>query len=149
MAARLAERVAASPRKEILAQSLARHGRLFRAHREDAIAFAQAWAPEHLELVVRDPAKWVPRLTNAGALFVGAWSAEAFGDYGAGPNHVLPTARTARFASPLGVASLMKRQSVLRLSEADARALAEGVGTLADAERLPHHAESARLRGRR
>ncbi|MBS2030291.1 MAG: histidinol dehydrogenase [Deltaproteobacteria bacterium] len=149
VAARLAERVAASPRKEILAQSLARHGRLFRANRDDAIAFAQAWAPEHLELVVREPAEWVPRLTNAGALFVGAWSAEAFGDYGAGPNHVLPTARTARFASPLGVASLMKRQSVLRLAEADARALADGVGTLADAERLPHHAESARLRGRR
>lgn len=149
VAARLDERIAASARKEILEQSVAKHGRLFVADRERAIAFAQQWAPEHLELVVRDPQAWIPALTNAGALFVGAWSAEAFGDYGAGPNHVLPTSRTARFTSPLGVASLMKRQSLLKLAEGDARQLAEGVGTLADAERLPHHAESARIRGRR
>lgn len=145
---RLGPRVEASPRREILEASLARHGRLVRGDRETLIALAQAWAPEHLELQVRDPEAWIPRLTAAGALFVGASSAEAFGDYGAGPNHVLPTSRTARFSSPLGVATYLKRQSLLRLSAADAAAQAPWVAILAEAEALPHHAASARLRGR-
>ncbi len=146
---RLAPRVEASPRRPILEASLGRHGRLVRGDRATLIALAQAWAPEHLELLVRDPEAWVPHLTAAGALFVGASSAEAFGDYGAGPNHVLPTNRTARFSSPLGVASYLKRQSVLRLSAADAARLAPWVAALAEAEALPHHAASARLRGGR
>ena len=145
---RLGPRVEASSRREILEASLARHGRLVRGDRETLIALAQAWAPEHLELQVRDPEAWIPRLTAAGALFVGASSAEAFGDYGAGPNHVLPTSRTARFSSPLGVATYLKRQSLLRLSAADAAAQAPWVAILAEAEALPHHAASARLRGR-
>jgi histidinol dehydrogenase len=144
---RLAPRVECSPRREILEASLSRHGRLVRADRDILVALAQAWAPEHLELQVRDPEAWIPRLTAAGALFVGGSSAEAFGDYGAGPNHVLPTSRTARFTSPLGVATFMKRQSLLRLSAADAAAQAAWVAALADAEALPHHAASARLRG--
>jgi len=111
------------------------------------VAFAQAFAPEHLELVVHDPDDWRDALTTASALFVGSASAEAFGDYGAGPNHVLPTNRTARYSSPLGVATYMKRQSVLALSNADARAMGPWVGALADAENLVHHARSARLRG--
>lgn len=147
VARRLSLRVESSPRREILEASLNRHGRLVRADRETLVALAQAWAPEHLELQVRDPEAWVPRLTAAGALFVGASSAEAFGDYGAGPNHVLPTNRTARFSSPLGVATYLKRQSLLRLSAANAAALAPWVATLAEAEALPHHAASARLRG--
>jgi histidinol dehydrogenase len=145
--AELQARVAASPRRAILAQSLARHGRLIRAERGLAIAFAQLWAPEHLELTVRDPEAWIPELTTAGALFIGASSAEAFGDYGAGPNHVLPTSRTARFASPLGVATYLKRQSLLRLAPADAAAMAPWVSRLAEAEGLPHHGRSAALRG--
>ncbi len=144
--AELQARVAASPRRAILEQSLARHGRLIRAERELAIAFAQLWAPEHLELIVSDPEAWIPRLTTAGALFVGASSAEAFGDYGAGPNHVLPTSRTARFASPLGVATFLKRQSLLRLAPADAASMAPWVARLAEAEGLPHHGRSASLR---
>lgn len=142
----LETRVAASPRRAILEASLTRHGRLIRADRQLAIAFAQAWAPEHLELVVAEPEAWLPRLTTAGAVFVGSASAEAFGDYGLGPNHVLPTARTARFTGPLGVATYLKRQSVLRLAPADAAAAAPWVARLAEAEGLVHHAASARLR---
>lgn len=142
----LAERVAASSKRAILEASLSRHGLMLRANRDLAIAFAQAWAPEHLELQVRDPDAWLPRLTTASAIFLGSASAEAFGDYGAGPNHVLPTLRGARFGSPLGVASFMKRQSLLRLSEADAAAMSPWVAELATAEGLPHHAASATLR---
>jgi len=147
VAQELAARVASSPRKAILEPSLARFGRLIEAPKELAIAFAQAWAPEHLELVVRDPETWLPELTTAGAIFNGSHSAESFGDYGAGPNHVLPTGRTARYSSPLGVQTYLKRQSILTLEPALAAELAPQVGRLADAECLHHHATSARLRG--
>ncbi len=147
VALELTQRVAVSPRKAILDQSLSRFGRLIQAPKELAIAFAQTWAPEHLELVVRDPETWLPSLTTAGALFVGSHSAESFGDYGAGPNHVLPTGRTARYSSPLGVQTYLKRQSILNLEPALAAELAPRVGRLADAEHLHHHAVSARLRG--
>jgi histidinol dehydrogenase len=146
VAQELAQRVEASPRKAILEPSLARFGRLIQAPRELAIAFAQAWAPEHLELVVRDPETWLPELTTAGAIFNGSFSAESFGDYGTGPNHVLPTGRTARYSSPLGVQTYMKRQSILTLEPILAAELAPQVGRLADAEQLFHHATSARLR---
>ncbi len=146
VAAELQTRVAASPRRNILEQSLAAHGRLVCAERDLAIALAQTWAPEHLELCVRDPEAWLPSLTTAGAVFIGSASAEAFGDYGAGPNHVLPTDRSARYSSPLGVATFLKRQSLLRLSPADAAAMAPWVQRLAEAEGLPHHGRSAALR---
>jgi histidinol dehydrogenase len=142
----LAQRVQSSPRRAILETSLGRHGRLIQAGRELAIAFAQAWAPEHLELSVADPESWLPGLTTAGALFLGEDSAEVFGDYGAGPNHVLPTGGSGRFSSPLGVATFMKRQTVLHLEPALAGALAPRVARLAEAEGLPHHAQSARRR---
>ena len=142
----LQTRSATSSKRAILDLSLERHGLLLKAPRNLAIAFAEAWAPEHLELHVKDPESWIPELRAAGALFIGAASAEAFGDYGVGPNHVLPTSRSARFSSPLGVASFMKRQSLLRLSDADAAALSPWVAELAEAEGLPHHAASARLR---
>ncbi len=147
--AELQTRVAASPRRAILEQSLAAHGRLVCAERDIAIAIAQAWAPEHLELAVADPDAWLPYLTTAGAVFIGAPSAEAFGDYGAGPNHVLPTDRSARYTSPLGVATFLKRQSLLRLSPTDAATMAPWVQRLAEAEGLPHHGRSAALRARR
>ena len=141
--AELAARVASSPRRKILEESLGRHGRLFLASREVAIAFAQAWAPEHLELAVADPETWLPELTTAGAIFMGEPTAEAFGDYGAGPNHVLPTGGTGRFSSPLGVATFMKRQTVLELEPALAGILAPRVARLAEAEGLHHHGQSA------
>jgi len=143
VAAELEARIQASPRRAILEESIGRHGRLFQASRELAIAFAQAWAPEHLELAVADPEAWLPELTTAGAIFMGEASAEVFGDYGAGPNHVLPTGGTGRFSSPLGVATFMKRQTVLELDPALARTLAPGVARLAQAEGLHHHAQSA------
>ncbi|HJV22145.1 MAG TPA: histidinol dehydrogenase [Holophagaceae bacterium] len=142
----LRTRAEASPRRAILEQSLSRFGRLIQADRAQAIAFAQAWAPEHLQLCVTDPETWLPELTTAAAVFLGTASAEAFGDYGVGPNHVLPTLRSARFSSPLGVATCMKRQSLLRLSPADAAAAAPWVAELAQAEGLHHHGASARLR---
>jgi histidinol dehydrogenase len=147
VARELQTRVAASPRRDILAQSLGAHGRLVCGERDLAIAFAQAWAPEHLELCVQDPEAWLPSLTTAGAVFIGSASAEAFGDYGAGPNHVLPTGRSARYTSPLGVATFLKRQSLLRLSPTDAAAMAPWVERLAEAEGLTHHGRSAALRG--
>lgn len=146
VAAELQVRVAASPRQDILEQSLGAHGRLLCADRALAIALAQTWAPEHLELCVRDPEAWLPLLTAAGAVFIGNASAEVFGDYGAGPNHVLPTNRSARYSSPLGVATFLKRQSLLRLSPADAVAMAPWVERLAEAEGLVHHSRSAALR---
>ena len=149
VAAILAGRVAASPRRVILEESLGRHGRLIQAGRELAIAFAQAWAPEHLELAVADPEAWLPGLTTAGAVFLGETSAEVFGDYGAGPNHVLPTGGSGRFSSPLGVATFMKRQTVLELEPALAATLAPRVARLAEAEGLVHHAHSAMRRAHR
>ena len=146
VAVELQARVEASPRREILEQSLGTHGRLVRADRELAIALAQAWAPEHLELCVNDPDTWLPFLTAAGAIFIGSASAEAFGDYGAGPNHVLPTDRSARYTSPLGVATFLKRQSLLCLSADDAATMAPWVQRLAEAEGLTHHGRSAALR---
>ncbi len=147
VAVELKARVAISPRRAILEQSLSAHGMLICATREQAIAFAQEWAPEHLELVVSNPETWVPFLTTAGALFLGPSSGEAFGDYGAGPNHVLPTSRTARYSSPLGVATFLKRQSLIHLSPADAASMAPWVQRLAQAEGLYHHAMSAEHRG--
>lgn len=146
VAVELQTRTEASPRRSILQQSLGTHGRLVHAERNLAIALAQAWAPEHLELCVGDPESWLPFLTTAGAVFIGNASAEAFGDYGAGPNHVLPTDRSARYSSPLGVATFFKRQSLLRLSSADAAAMAPWVKQLAMAEGLVHHGRSAALR---
>jgi histidinol dehydrogenase len=146
VAAQLDQRVQASPRRAILEASLGRHGRLIQAGRDLAVAFAQAWAPEHLELSVADPEVWLPRLTTAGAVFMGEASAEVFGDYGAGPNHVLPTGGSGRFSSPLGVATFMKRQTVLELDPALAGVLAPRVARLAEAEGLVHHARSARRR---
>jgi histidinol dehydrogenase len=143
VATELDRRVAASPRRAILEESLGRHGRLIQASRELMVAFAQAWAPEHLELSVADPEAWLPELTTAGAVFLGETSAEVFGDYGAGPNHVLPTGGSGRFSSPLGVATYMKRQTVLELDAALAGALAPRVARLAEAEGLAHHAQSA------
>jgi histidinol dehydrogenase len=147
VATELQARTATSPRRAILEQSLASHGRLVCTNRELALALAQAWAPEHLKLCVGDPEAWLPSLTTPGAIFIGSASAEAFGDYGAGPNHVLPTDRSARYTSPLGVATFLKRQSLLRLSPTDAAAMAPWVERLADAEGLAHHGRSAGLRG--
>ena len=103
-------------------------------------------APEHLELAVADADALLPLIRHAGAIFVGAYTPEAVGDYCAGPNHVLPTGGTARFSSPLGVYDFQKRSSLIRCSAAGAQRLGEIAGVLADAEGLDAHARSARLR---
>jgi histidinol dehydrogenase len=103
-------------------------------------------APEHLELAVADPDALLPQIDAAGAIFMGIHSCEALGDYCAGPNHVLPTAGTARFFSPLGVYDFQKRSSIIHCSAAGARPLAEVARVLAEGESLSAHARSAALR---
>jgi histidinol dehydrogenase len=135
------------PRREIIGKSLAARGALIETRDlAEACSLADRIAPEHLELAVREPQAWLPRLHNAGAIFLGRWSSEAIGDYCAGPNHVLPTSGTARFSSPLGVYDFQKRTSVIEVSRAGAERLGRVAATLAEEEGLHAHARSARLR---
>ena len=116
---------------------------------EEACAIANHIAPEHLELAVAEPEKLVDRIRHAGAVFMGRYSSEAIGDYCAGPNHVLPTSRSARFSSPLGVYDFQKRSSLIKVSEAGAQTLGRIAATLAEGEGLQAHARSAEYRLRR
>jgi histidinol-phosphate aminotransferase len=115
---------------------------------DDAVAYANAYAPEHLELQVADARALVPRCTAAGAIFVGAYSSEAAGDYLAGANHVLPTGGAARYASPLGVHDFRKRTSIVEYDAAAAAAHAAPIAALAACEGLDGHGRSALRRGR-
>jgi histidinol dehydrogenase len=134
-------------RREIIAGSLRRRGALIRARSlDEACDLANRIAPEHLELSVAQPEKWLDKLRNAGAIFLGAHSSEALGDYCAGPNHVLPTSRTARFSSPLGVYDFQKRSSIVAISPEGARSLGALAATLARGEQLHAHARSAEMR---
>ena len=134
-------------RAEIVARSLAAHGALIEVRDlEEALALVNRLAPEHLELSVAEPQHWVEHVRHAGAIFLGSHTPEAFGDYCAGPNHVLPTARTARFSSPLGVYDFQKRTSVIGCTPRGARRLARIASTLARGEALTAHARSAELR---
>jgi len=103
-------------------------------------------APEHLELSVEDAERWAGEVRHAGAIFMGRYTAEALGDYCAGPNHVLPTSGTARYSSPLGVYDFQKRSSLIGCSPAGAATLGRVAGVLADGEGLYAHAASARYR---
>jgi histidinol dehydrogenase len=134
-------------RKKVITASLkARGAFILTRDIDEACALANRIAPEHLELLVEDPEQWLPQLTRAGAVFLGRYSCEAIGDYCAGPNHVLPTAGTARFSSPLGVYDFQKRTSVIGVSQAGARTLGRLAATLAEGEGLQAHARSAELR---
>ncbi|TMI05019.1 MAG: histidinol dehydrogenase [Betaproteobacteria bacterium] len=147
VAASIARALPAMPRRDIIAQALARHGALIRVRDlDEACTIADRIAPEHLELAVADPEALLPKLSNAGAIFLGHHSSEAIGDYCAGPNHVLPTARSARFSSPLGVYDFQKRSSVIGVSEAAAQILGRTAMTLARGEGLTAHARSAEYR---
>jgi histidinol dehydrogenase len=115
---------------------------------DEAIAAADAIAPEHLELQLADAESVVSRIENCAAIFVGRASGVAFGDYVAGSNHVLPTAGSARFSSALGVTDFVKRRSIVRLSDRGAAALAPVAATIARAEGLPMHAASCEVRER-
>jgi len=134
-------------RSEVVRASLAARGALIEARDlDEACAIANRIAPEHLELSVADPQVWLPKLRNAGAIFLGRYSSEAIGDYCAGPNHVLPTAGTARYSSPLGVYDFQKRSSVIEVSRAGAASLGRLAATLARGEGLDAHALSAEAR---
>ena len=147
VAASIGRQLPAMPRKSIIAASLARRGALIRVRDlEDACTIADRIAPEHLELAVADADALLAKLHHAGAIFLGHHTSEALGDYCAGPNHVLPTARSARFSSPLGVYDFQKRSSVIAVSPAGARTLGATAITLARGEGLTAHARSAEYR---
>ena len=135
------------PRSEVIAASLAGRGALIETRSlAEACAIANRIAPEHIELSVAKPRALLGRLRHAGAIFLGRWSSEAVGDYCAGPNHILPTAGTARFSSPLGVYDFQKRSSLIQVSRKGARRLGRLAATLARGEGLYAHALSAEYR---
>jgi histidinol dehydrogenase len=135
------------PRRDTIAASLLARGALVETRDlDEACALASRIAPEHLELSVQEPQAWLPKLANAGAVFLGRWSSEAIGDYCAGPNHVLPTAGSARFSSPLGVYDFQKRSSVIAVSQSAAASLGRISAVLAEGEGLSAHARSAEMR---
>ena len=137
----------AMPRRDVIRASLEGRGALIQtASMEEACAISNRIAPEHLEVSSADPRRWEPLLTHAGAIFLGAFTSESLGDYCAGPNHVLPTAGTARFSSPLGVYDFCKRSSVIEVSEAGAQVLGPVAAELAYGEGLQAHARAAELR---
>jgi histidinol dehydrogenase len=135
------------PRREVILSSLAARGALVRVRDlDEACALVNRIAPEHLELSVAQPEALLPKIRHAGAIFLGRYASEALGDYCAGPNHVLPTSRTARFSSPLGVYDFQKRSSVINVSREGAQRLGVLAATLAREEGLPAHAAAAEYR---
>ena len=134
-------------RKEIIETALKDRGALIQVNNlDEAATVTNIIAPEHLELSVEDPKAMLPKIRHAGAIFMGRYTAEALGDYCAGPNHVLPTSRTARFSSPLGVYDFQKRSSLIFCSENGASGLGKTASVLARGEGLTAHARSAEFR---
>ncbi len=134
-------------RRAIAGESWRRHGALIVARDlAEAAALSDRIAPEHLELCVEDPEALLPRIRHAGAVFLGHWTPEAIGDYVGGPNHVLPTARSARFSSGLSVLDFMKRTTIARMTPAALAAIGPAAERLARAEGLQAHGASVRTR---
>jgi len=147
VAASMARLIAEMPRKQIIDESLSARGALIKVRDlDDAIEVANTIAPEHLELSVENAQQLAKSIRHAGAIFLGRYTAEALGDYCAGPNHVLPTSRTARFSSPLGVYDFQKRSSLIGCSANGASELGKVASTLARGEGLIAHARSAENR---
>ena len=145
--ASIAKLLPTMPRKDIIAASLAGRGAIVKTRSlEEACEISNRVAPEHLELSVADPEKLLPLIRHAGAVFMGYGSSESLGDYVAGTNHVLPTSRSARFSSPLGVYDFQKRTSLIYASKAGAATLGKAAATLAYAEGLQAHARAAEMR---
>ncbi|MDC8445199.1 MAG: histidinol dehydrogenase [Nitrosomonas sp.] len=139
--------IAGMPRKDVIRVSLENRGALIQVRDlDEACTIANRISPEHLELSVDDPEHWVEKIRHAGAIFMGRHTCEALGDYCAGPNHVLPTSRTARFSSPLGVYDFQKRSSLIQVSEQGAATLGTIASILAHGEGLSAHAKSAEYR---
>ena len=135
------------PRKDIINASLQNRGAIVLVKDlDEACEVANYLAPEHLELSVENAQDWAAKIRHAGAIFMGAYTSESLGDYCAGPNHVLPTSRTARFASPLGVYDFQKRSSLIQVSQQGAQQLGEIASILAHGEGLTAHARAAEFR---
>ena len=135
------------PRKKVIEASLTNRALLIQVKdMVEACEIANAIAAEHLEICAAEPRKWAELIHHAGAIFMGNYTSESLGDYCAGPNHVLPTARTARFSSPLGVYDFIKRSSMIEVSEAGAQTLGAVASTLAHGEGLTAHARAAEMR---
>ncbi len=139
--------IAGLSRRDIIAKSLAGQGAIVVVESlDEAMELANAFAPEHMCLLVREPWNWVGKVENAGGVFVGEWTNEALGDYVIGPSHVMPTAGTARFTSALNVNDFVKITSVFGISAREARELGEHAATLAEAEGLTAHVNAIRKR---
>ncbi|MEN3277133.1 MAG: histidinol dehydrogenase [Massilia sp.] len=135
------------PRAETITTSLTDRGALVKVRdMAEACTIANDIAAEHLEISAENPQQWAAQIRHAGAMFLGRFSSESLGDYCCGPNHVLPTSRTARFSSPLGVYDFQKRSSIIQVSEAGAQTLGKVAAELAYGEGLQAHARSAELR---
>ncbi len=135
------------PRADIIRASLNNRGAMILVRDlDEACELSNQIAPEHLELSIADANALLPKIRHAGAIFMGKFSSESLGDYCAGPNHVLPTSRTARFSSPLGVYDFQKRSSLIQVSREGAQTLGKVAATLARAESLEAHAQSADFR---
>jgi len=135
------------PRAAIIRESIEKRGCLIEvSNLDEAASIVNTIAPEHLELSVQDPEALLANIRHAGAIFMGRYTAEALGDYCAGPNHVLPTSGTARFSSPLGVYDFQKRSSIISCSQSGAETLGQTAAVLARSEGLEAHAVSAEAR---
>jgi histidinol dehydrogenase len=142
--------LASMPRADIIRASIGNRGALIAVRDlDEACEISNRIAPEHLELSVADADALLPKLKHAGAIFMGPYSSESIGDYCAGPNHVLPTSRTARFSSPLGVYDFQKRSSIIKVSATGAVTLGKVAASLARSEGLEAHAQSAEFRLRK
>lgn len=143
----LESQVEISLRKDIIEESLANFGYIFLTKDiESSIALANELAPEHLELMLRDPLSFLPKIENAGAIFLGEYSPEPIGDYFAGPNHTLPTASTAKFSSPLGVYDFTKKSCIIYYSKSALDEVSDKVIKFAVSEGLDAHANALRMR---
>jgi len=143
----LTEQLSRLKRKDIAIKSILDYGSIIiTGDLKDATELSNIIAPEHLEIMTKNPKKILPMIRNAGAIFLGEWTPEALGDYSAGPNHTLPTGGTARFSSPLGVYDFIKRSSLLSFTQNGFKKLAMTVKTIAEAEGLEAHANTVRVR---
>ena len=137
------------PRQEIITACLESHGLVILVRDlTEGMGVANRIAPEHLELALQDPLRWLGEVKHAGAVFLGPYTPEAVGDYLGGPNHVLPTAGTARFFSPLGVEHFLKRTNILSFSQEALKGVQEDVVRLARLEELEAHARAVEVRGK-
>lgn len=147
VAAEIEQQLQSLPRKEVIEQSFRMNGKIYVVHNlEEAVAYINDWAPEHLEIIVKNPMEWLGRIHHAGAIFLGPNSSEPVGDYFAGPNHVLPTGGTARFSSPLSVDDFVKKSSIISYSKESILKNADKIAALARLEGLEAHARAVEAR---